>query len=119
MASLFRNFLLADRIMRAASCTPASFPRLPSTHQHPMWQVKVPDHQTSLMLAHAKKWCLCGLTRCIQAPAVLCAKDCFGQRQLQALGWPAPGLSFQDRLNAHFCHRLEQPLCSAFPDFEK
>ncbi|CAL5222212.1 g4544 [Coccomyxa viridis] len=38
VASLFRNFLLADRIMRAASCTPASFPRLPSTHQHPMWQ---------------------------------------------------------------------------------
>lgn len=40
VASLFRNFLLADRIMRAASCTPASFPRLPSTHQHPMWQVR-------------------------------------------------------------------------------
>lgn len=39
VASLFRNFLLADRIMRAASCTPASYPRLPSTHQHPMWQV--------------------------------------------------------------------------------
>ncbi|CAK0786809.1 hypothetical protein CVIRNUC_010023 [Coccomyxa viridis] len=38
VASLFRNFLLADRIMRAASCTPASYPRLPSTHQHPMWQ---------------------------------------------------------------------------------
>ena len=41
MASLFRNFLLADRIMRAASCTPASYPRLPSTHQHPMWQVRI------------------------------------------------------------------------------
>ena len=38
MASLFRNFLLAERIMRAANCTPASFPRLPPTHQHPMWQ---------------------------------------------------------------------------------
>ena len=41
VASLFRNFLLADRIMRAASCTPASYPRLPSTHQHPMWQVRI------------------------------------------------------------------------------
>lgn len=37
VASLFRNFLLAERIMRAANCTPLSHPRLPSTHQHPMW----------------------------------------------------------------------------------
>ena len=40
VASLFRNFLLAERIMRAASCTPASYPRLPPTHQHPMWQAR-------------------------------------------------------------------------------
>ena len=38
VASLFRNFLLAERIMRAANCTPVSHPRLPPTHQHPMWQ---------------------------------------------------------------------------------
>ena len=38
VASLFRNFLLAERIMRASSCTPVSWPRLPPTHQHPMWQ---------------------------------------------------------------------------------
>jgi regulator-associated protein of mTOR len=38
VASLFRNFLLAERIMRAANCTPVSYPRLPPTHQHPMWQ---------------------------------------------------------------------------------
>jgi regulator-associated protein of mTOR len=38
VASLFRNFLLADRIMRAANCNPVSYPRLPPTHQHPMWQ---------------------------------------------------------------------------------
>eukprot|EP00268_Persea_americana_P021851 TRINITY_DN2174_c0_g1_i2.p1 TRINITY_DN2174_c0_g1~~TRINITY_DN2174_c0_g1_i2.p1 ORF type:complete len:661 (-),score=114.75 TRINITY_DN2174_c0_g1_i2:3073-5055(-) len=37
VASLFRNFLLAERIMRAASCSPVSFPVLPSTHQHHMW----------------------------------------------------------------------------------
>ncbi|KAG2445405.1 hypothetical protein HXX76_000027 [Chlamydomonas incerta] len=37
-ASLFRNFLLAERIMAAAGCTPVSYPRLPPTHQHPMWQ---------------------------------------------------------------------------------
>lgn len=37
VASLFRNFLLAERIMRANNCTPISSPRLPPTHQHPMW----------------------------------------------------------------------------------
>ncbi|CAM6047767.1 unnamed protein product, partial [Sphagnum compactum] len=37
VASLFRNFLLAERIMRAANCSPLSYPRLPPTHQHPMW----------------------------------------------------------------------------------
>jgi regulatory associated protein of mTOR len=37
VASLFRNFLLAERIMRANSCTPVSWPKLPPTHQHPMW----------------------------------------------------------------------------------
>lgn len=38
VASLFRNFLLADRIMRSYNCTPVSMPRLPSTCHHPMWQ---------------------------------------------------------------------------------
>ena len=38
VASLFRNFLLAERIMRAANCIPITHPRLPPTHQHPMWQ---------------------------------------------------------------------------------
>ena len=38
MASLFRNFLLADRILRSLNCTPASHPELPSTSHHPLWQ---------------------------------------------------------------------------------
>lgn len=38
VASLFRNFLLADRVMRSFNCTPVSNPRLPSTCHHPMWQ---------------------------------------------------------------------------------
>ncbi len=37
VASLFRNFLLAERIMRSLNCTPISYPRLPPTFQHPMW----------------------------------------------------------------------------------
>jgi regulatory associated protein of mTOR len=38
VASLFRNFLLADRLLRSLNCTPVSAPRLPPTHQHPLWQ---------------------------------------------------------------------------------
>ena len=38
VASLFRNFLLAERVMRSYDCTPVSAPGLPPTHQHPMWK---------------------------------------------------------------------------------
>ncbi|XP_059639514.1 regulatory-associated protein of TOR 1-like isoform X2 [Cornus florida] len=37
VVSLFRNFLLAERIMRSANCSPVSHPLLPPTHQHHMW----------------------------------------------------------------------------------
>ncbi|XP_073974210.1 regulatory associated protein of MTOR complex 1 isoform X2 [Rhodnius prolixus] len=37
VASLFRNFLLAERIMRSYDCTPVSCPALPHTYQHSMW----------------------------------------------------------------------------------
>ena len=37
VASLFRNFLLAERIMRANNCAPISCPALPPAYQHPMW----------------------------------------------------------------------------------
>lgn len=38
VASLFRNFLLAERVLRSYDCTPVSHPALPPTYQHPMWQ---------------------------------------------------------------------------------
>ncbi|ODH46222.1 hypothetical protein GX48_07689 [Paracoccidioides brasiliensis] len=38
VAALFRNFLLAERIMRAHECHPVSSPKLPETHNHPLWQ---------------------------------------------------------------------------------
>ncbi|KAK6353418.1 hypothetical protein TWF696_005383 [Orbilia brochopaga] len=38
VAALFRNFLLAQRIMRVYRCHPVSCPALPSTHHHPLWQ---------------------------------------------------------------------------------
>lgn len=37
VAALFRNFLLAQRIMSTYHCTPMSVPELPSTHNHPLW----------------------------------------------------------------------------------
>ena len=39
VASMFRNFFLADRILSSFNCTPISFPPLPpGTSQHPLWQ---------------------------------------------------------------------------------
>jgi hypothetical protein len=38
LASMFRNFLLADRILRELNCTPMSYPNLPTTCNHPLWQ---------------------------------------------------------------------------------
>ena len=37
VSPLFRNFLFADRVMREAGVTPMSYPRLPPTHKHPLW----------------------------------------------------------------------------------
>ncbi|KYK59900.1 meiotic regulator-interacting protein [Drechmeria coniospora] len=37
VAALFRNFLLAQRIMTNYGCHPQSYPALPDTHQHPLW----------------------------------------------------------------------------------
>nr|CCA15283.1 predicted protein putative [Albugo laibachii Nc14] len=38
LASLFRNFLLAERIMKSTGCSPCSIPQLPATHHHPLWR---------------------------------------------------------------------------------
>lgn len=38
VAALFRNFLLAQRIMRKYHCHPQSHPRIPDTHDHPLWK---------------------------------------------------------------------------------
>ncbi|WWC88789.1 uncharacterized protein L201_003702 [Kwoniella dendrophila CBS 6074] len=37
VAGLFRNFLLAQRIMSSYHCTPTSIPEIPSAHNHPLW----------------------------------------------------------------------------------
>ncbi|EEY15639.1 WD repeat-containing protein mip1 [Verticillium alfalfae VaMs.102] len=37
VAALFRNFLLAQRVMSVYGCHPQSFPELPDTKQHPLW----------------------------------------------------------------------------------
>lgn len=38
VAALFRNFLLAQRIMSSYGCHPQSYPELPDTRQHPLWE---------------------------------------------------------------------------------
>ena len=37
VAALFRNFLLAQRVMRIYHCHPVSNPEIPDTHKHPLW----------------------------------------------------------------------------------
>lgn len=39
VASLFRNLLLAKRLMRGMRCNPQSHPPLPDCSSHPLWQV--------------------------------------------------------------------------------
>ncbi|KAF2741247.1 hypothetical protein EJ04DRAFT_571372 [Polyplosphaeria fusca] len=38
VAALFRNFLLAQRVMRVYHCHPVSHPEIPQTHDHPLWR---------------------------------------------------------------------------------
>jgi WD40 repeat protein len=49
VASMFRNFLLADRILRSLNCTPQSYPPLPQgICNHPLWQAWDLACETSL-----------------------------------------------------------------------
>lgn len=48
-ASLCRNFLLADRILRSYNCTPVAAPALPSLAAHPLWAAW--EHTLDLALA--------------------------------------------------------------------
>eukprot|EP00127_Corallochytrium_limacisporum_P003377 Clim_evm5s149 gene=Clim_evmTU5s149 len=49
VASLFRNYLLAERIMKTCGCNPVSSPKIPATANHPMWQAW--DHVVDLCIA--------------------------------------------------------------------
>jgi regulator-associated protein of mTOR len=78
VASLFRNYLLAERVLRALSCTPRSSPALPSTAGHPMWAA----------------WDMALEACLLQLPALLAA---------EAAGAPAeftPSPFFSDQLSA-------------------
>ena len=59
VAALFRNFLVAQRIMRAYGCHPQSSPEIPLTHDHPLWESW--DLAIEMVLA--------------QLPAILAAED--------------------------------------------
>ena len=56
VATLFRNFLLAQRIMRSLGCTPVSVPEIPENYKHPLWQVfdaALESTLTQVAAAHA------------------------------------------------------------------
>jgi hypothetical protein len=82
VASLFRNFLLAERILAAANATPVSWPRLPPTHQHPMWQA----------WDMAAEMCLLQLPALLADPATEFTPSTFFSEQLTAFElWLAHG----------------------------
>ena len=59
VAALFRNYLVAERILRAYGCHPATIPSIPSTHNHPLWEawdlaVDMVVSQLPAMLASAQ-----------------------------------------------------------------
>lgn len=67
IASLFRNFLLAERIMKDYHCTPHTFPPLPATNTHPLWAtwdlaVDTCLRQLPELLENANKTGLGGIT---------------------------------------------------------
>eukprot|EP00871_Galdieria_phlegrea_P005516 jgi/Galph1/5966/GphlegSOOS_G4585.1 len=62
VASLFRNYILAERIMKSLNCTPVTYPELPSMCNHHLW--KSWDYTMELCLA--------------QLPAVLSYADSVG-----------------------------------------
>lgn len=49
MASLFRNYILAERVLKSLNCNPVTHPELPPMHNHPLWQSW--DYTVELCLA--------------------------------------------------------------------
>ncbi|RZF34630.1 hypothetical protein LSTR_LSTR008655, partial [Laodelphax striatellus] len=80
VASLFRNFLLAERIMRSLDCAPVSWPELPATHQHPMWHA----WDLALDLALAQLPGVLGAAAGEEGGAVLFRHSPFFEQQLTA-----------------------------------
>eukprot|EP00727_Mastigamoeba_balamuthi_P000525 m51a1_g1047 putative regulatory-associated protein of mtor (1359) ;mRNA; r:748343-753586 len=74
VASLFRNFLLAERIMRSLNCVPVSVPRLPPAFKHPLWEA----------WDLAVDMCLAQMPRLLQDPSAEYYPSSFFSEQLTA-----------------------------------
>jgi regulatory associated protein of mTOR len=87
VASLFRNYLLAERILKTLGCSPVTYPRLPSTHQHSMWEA----------WDHAVDWCFS------QLPALMNAS---GSGSGSVNGSASASASYEYRSSAFFADQL-------------
>ncbi|KIK63862.1 hypothetical protein GYMLUDRAFT_40943 [Collybiopsis luxurians FD-317 M1] len=88
IASLFRNFLLAERLMKGYNCTPHTSPPLPATNTHSLWAT----------------WDL-ALDACVrQLPEMLAANDVQSQQAFEGPRPPpyqyVPSRFFADQLTA-------------------
>ena len=91
VAALLRNYLLAERIMRFYHCTPVSHPRLPPTHNHPLWD----------------SWDL-AVDQCLSQLPTLLAKE-QARADAENLGIPMPPhlASFEYRHSTFFSEQLK------------
>lgn len=73
LASLFRNYLLAERILKSVNCNPVTKPKLSPMNNHPMWY----SRSLSLRFYIRKAWdlaaefCMSELDKYIRAGYLL------------------------------------------------
>ncbi|KAF2763872.1 hypothetical protein EJ03DRAFT_332367 [Teratosphaeria nubilosa] len=99
VAALFRNFLLAQRVMRIYHCHPQSHPAIPDTHNHPLW--KSWDLAVEMILAQLPK-----LNEQVKAQEALAEMHAQGQPNGSGPAPPAPPIELDYTHSTFFADQL-------------